>query len=70
MRGKRSPGTTATIALIRDGYELAVAQVGDSRAYLCRGGDARRLTTDHCPSEPGTIVKNDVTQKVTKSQIG
>ena len=27
-----SPGTTATIALIRDGYELVVAQVGDSRA--------------------------------------
>ena len=51
--GKRSPGTTATIALIRDGYELAVAHVGDSRAYLCRGGEARRLTKDHCPSEPG-----------------
>jgi len=30
-----------------------VAQVGDSTAILCRGGDARRLTTDHCPSEPG-----------------
>lgn len=53
MRGKKSPGTTATIVLIRDGYELAVAQVGDSRAILCRGGDARRLTTDHCPSDPG-----------------
>lgn len=23
---------------------------GDSRAMLCRGGVARRLTTDHCPS--------------------
>lgn len=23
---------------------------GDSRAMLCRGGIARRLTTDHCPS--------------------
>ena len=57
IRGKKSPGTTATIALIRDGYELAVAQVGDSRAILCRGGDAQRLTTDHCPSEPGMIAK-------------
>ncbi len=50
-RGRSSsPGTTATIALIRDGYEMAIAQVGDSVALLCRGGDVRRLTREHCPS--------------------
>ncbi|XP_059091350.1 protein phosphatase 1K, mitochondrial-like [Tigriopus californicus] len=48
----RSPGTTATIALIRDGYELVVAQVGDSRAILNRDGEVRTLTKDHCPSDP------------------
>ncbi len=48
----RSPGSTATIALIRDGYELVVAQVGDSRALLCRDGEARKMSEDHCPSLP------------------
>ena len=47
---RRSPGTTATIALIRDNYELVLAHVGDSRAILCRGNEARSLTKDHCPS--------------------
>ncbi len=48
----RSPGTTATLALIRDGYELVVAHVGDSCALLCRDGRARRMTEDHCASHP------------------
>ena len=52
-KSKSTPGTTATIALIRDGYELVVAQVGDSRAILCRNSAARCLTKDHCPSDPG-----------------
>merc|ERR1712150_385891 len=34
-----SPGSTATIALIRDGYELVIAQLGDSGAFLCRSTD-------------------------------
>ena len=46
----RSPGTTATIALIRDNYELVLAHVGDSRAILCRGNEVRSLTQDHCAS--------------------
>ena len=50
---ERSPGTTATVALLREGYELVVAQVGDSRAILNRDGDVRSLTKDHCPSLPG-----------------
>ena len=47
-----SPGSTATIALIRDGYELVVAQVGDSRALLLRGNESFCLTEDHCASDP------------------
>lgn len=39
-------GTTLTAALIRDGHADLV-HVGDSRAYLLRGGELRRLTEDH-----------------------
>jgi protein phosphatase len=39
-------GTTVTAALL-DGEHLAIAHVGDSRAYLYRDGDLRRLTQDH-----------------------
>ncbi|KAL4640446.1 protein phosphatase 1K, mitochondrial [Arapaima gigas] len=42
-------GTTATVALLRDGIELVVASVGDSRALLCRKGKALKLTVDHTP---------------------
>src|SRR6478736_59576 len=39
-------GTTVTGALF-DGTELGLAHIGDSRAYLLRAGELRRLTHDH-----------------------
>ena len=39
-------GTTLTAAYLDDS-ELAIAHVGDSRAYLFRGGELKRLTQDH-----------------------
>lgn len=39
-------GTTLVAAALR-GPRLAVANVGDSRAYLIRGGQIRQLTRDH-----------------------
>ena len=39
-------GTTATAAAVLDG-RLYVGHVGDSRAYLVRDGQARRITKDH-----------------------
>ncbi len=39
-------GTTLTAALIADD-EISLAHVGDSRAYLFRDGELRRLTSDH-----------------------
>ncbi len=42
-------GTTATVALLRDGIELVVGSVGDSRALMCRKGKVRNLTDDHTP---------------------
>ncbi len=38
--------TTATIALF-DGDRVAMGHVGDSRAYLFRGGELRQVTKDH-----------------------
>ncbi len=38
-------GTTVTAAALR-GDTLYLAQVGDSRAYLVRGGAARQITKD------------------------
>jgi len=43
-------GSTAVIALIQDG-NLTVANLGDSRAVLCSGGKAVRITKDHKPTE-------------------
>ncbi len=39
-------GTTTT-ALMRYGNKLALAHIGDSRAYLLRGGELTRITHDH-----------------------
>jgi len=45
----QSSGSTATVCVIRNGAELAVAHVGDSRALLCRKASALQLTEDHEP---------------------
>jgi len=39
-------GTTVT-ALLRSGSTLAMAHIGDSRAYLLRDGELDQVTTDH-----------------------
>lgn len=41
----RGMATTATLVLVHEGV-ISIAQVGDSRAYLVRGGEARQLTRD------------------------
>ncbi|HST42127.1 MAG TPA: Stp1/IreP family PP2C-type Ser/Thr phosphatase [Conexibacter sp.] len=45
-RERAGMGTTLTAAYL-DGEEIAVAHVGDSRAYLWRDGELTRLTRDH-----------------------
>jgi serine/threonine protein phosphatase PrpC len=47
-------GTTAVVAVI-DGTSLTVANVGDSRAVICREGKAVRLTVDHKPDVPEEV---------------
>ncbi|HZU60411.1 MAG TPA: Stp1/IreP family PP2C-type Ser/Thr phosphatase, partial [Solirubrobacteraceae bacterium] len=44
--GREGMGTTLTAAYVDDG-QLAIAHVGDSRAYLFRDGELTRLTQDH-----------------------
>jgi len=44
--GKSGMGTTITAAIVEGGC-IAIAHVGDSRAYLLHGGVLQRLTQDH-----------------------
>lgn len=44
--GREGMGTTLTAAIV-EGTDIAVAQVGDSRAYLLRDGALSRITQDH-----------------------
>ncbi|EOY15988.1 hypothetical protein QUC31_000827 [Theobroma cacao] len=49
-------GSTAVTAILINGIRLWVANVGDSRAVLSRGGQAIQMTTDHEPNtERGSI---------------
>jgi len=45
-RSRAGMGTTLTAAYL-DGDHVAIAHVGDSRAYLLRDGELSRLTEDH-----------------------
>jgi serine/threonine protein phosphatase PrpC len=48
-------GTTMTVALLEDG-RVRIGHVGDSRAYLLRGGELSQLTDDH--SLVGELVRS------------
>ncbi|XP_059638148.1 probable protein phosphatase 2C 10 [Cornus florida] len=49
-------GSTAVTAILMNGQRLWVANVGDSRAVLSRGGQAIQMTIDHEPNtERGSI---------------
>lgn len=48
--------TTLVAAALR-GRELAVANLGDSRAYIVRGGEIRQLTSDHSGDRTSSITR-------------
>lgn len=49
-------GSTAVTAILIDSEKLVVANVGDSRAVICKNGVAKQLSVDHEPStEKSTI---------------
>lgn len=61
-QGLRGMGTTVVALWIREN-RACVANVGDSRAYLFRGGKLKQLTTDHSlvreQMQAGLISEND-----------
>jgi protein phosphatase len=65
-------GTTATI-LMRYGSKMALAHIGDSRAYLLRDGELTRLTKDHTfvqsLVDEGRITEEEASQHPQRSII-
>jgi len=47
LQGNQTMACTMVLALIADGKTLHIANVGDSRIYLCREGSLLQLTRDH-----------------------
>jgi len=47
LGGHQAMASTMVLALIVDGRTLHIANVGDSRIYLCRDGTFQQLTRDH-----------------------
>lgn len=55
-RGHDMAASTLVAAAVR-GRMLAVANLGDSRAYLVRGGTARQITADHSGPQANSITR-------------
>jgi protein phosphatase 1L len=58
-------GSTSVTAILVDGLQLVVANIGDSRAVICKNGVAKQLSVDHEPNserkyieEKGGFVSN------------
>ncbi|KAF8411131.1 hypothetical protein HHK36_003670 [Tetracentron sinense] len=51
-------GSTAVTAILINGQKLVVANVGDSRALICKNGVAKQLSVDHEPSKERRSIEN------------
>lgn len=51
-------GSTAVTAILIDGEKLVVANVGDSRAVVCRNGEAKQISVDHDPLKEKELVES------------
>ncbi|KAL6845890.1 hypothetical protein ACP4OV_024465 [Aristida adscensionis] len=51
-------GSTAVTAILVNGRKLWVANVGDSRAVLLKGGEAIQMSTDHDPNVERSVIEN------------
>lgn len=67
-------GSTAVTAILINCHKLVVANVGDSRAVICKNGVAKQLSVDHEPSmererieERGGFVSNFPGNQISKS---
>ncbi|RYF62058.1 MAG: bifunctional protein-serine/threonine kinase/phosphatase, partial [Comamonadaceae bacterium] len=63
MNRRRQPamGLTTVTALVLRGQSYTLAHVGDTRAYLLRGGTLQQLTTDH------VVPHRDLSHQLTRS---
>ena len=51
-------GSTAVTAILINGRKLWVANVGDSRAVLLKGGEAIQMSIDHDPNAERGAIEN------------
>ncbi|KAL7086956.1 hypothetical protein ACP275_13G035400 [Erythranthe tilingii] len=51
-------GSTAVTAILMNGQTLVVANVGDSRAVICKKGVAKQLSVDHEPSKEKKLIES------------
>ncbi|CAN1230913.1 Probable protein phosphatase 2C 58 [Linum perenne] len=51
-------GSTAVTAILINGEKLVVANVGDSRAVICKNGVAKQLSVDHEPSKEKRMIES------------
>ncbi|KAL5571125.1 hypothetical protein UlMin_023150 [Ulmus minor] len=51
-------GSTAVTAILINGQKLVVANVGDSRAVICKNGVAKQLSVDHEPSREKRLIES------------
>ncbi|GMY10152.1 probable protein phosphatase 2C 58 [Fagus crenata] len=51
-------GSTAVTGILINGEKLVLANVGDSRAVLCKNGVAKQLSVDHEPSKEKRMIES------------
>lgn len=51
-------GSTAVTAILINCQKLVVANVGDSRAVICKNGVAKQLSVDHEPEKERDNIEN------------
>lgn len=51
-------GSTAVTAVLIDRKKVVVANVGDSRAVVCRNGEAWQMSVDHDPIKEKEMVES------------
>ncbi|XP_021287829.1 probable protein phosphatase 2C 39 [Herrania umbratica] len=51
-------GSTAVTAILINCKKLVIANVGDSRAVICKNGEARQLSIDHEPTTEKESIEN------------
>ena len=51
-------GSTAVTAILINCQKLVIANVGDSRAVICKNGETKQLSVDHEPSTEKKSIEN------------